>query len=114
MDTTGRARRHSRRKATPSSRSTTSVAHCALWAFQYFSRPNRDPRRWTSAQLAKGYGDPNFVITNKIGFATHEPAPLRKLSWWFNGSLLQFGLLEQAGLGVEALQPGAIQPATCP
>ena len=89
-------------------------AHCALVAFRYFSRPNRDPRNWTSAQLAKGYGDPKFVVTNKIGYPTHGPSPLRKVSWWFNGSLLQFGLLEQAGLGVEGLQPGAIQPATCP
>jgi len=88
-------------------------AHCALVTFRYFSRPNRDPRNWTSAQLVKGFGDPAFVVNNKIGFASHYPAPLRKLSWWFNGSLLQFRLLEEAGLGIDGLRPGAIQPTGC-
>ena len=69
------------------------LAHCALTTFEYFSRTNRDPRRWTSAELAKGFGDPEWIVANKIGFPSHATAPLRKLSWWFNGSLLQFRLL---------------------
>ena len=89
------------------------LAHCALVAFQHFSRTNRDPRNWKSAQLAKGFGDPEWVVKNKIGFPSHAPAPLRKLSWWFNGSLLQFRLLEEAGVTIDKLRPGAIQPAEC-
>ena len=39
---------------------------------------------------------------------------LRKLSWWFNGSLLQFRLLEEAKVSIDSLRPGAIQPPSCP
>jgi hypothetical protein len=89
------------------------LAHCALTTFRYFSRTSRDPRNWKSAQLAKGFGDPEWVVKNKIGFPSHAPAPLRKLSWWFNGSLLQFRLLDEAGVTIDTLRPGAIQPSEC-
>jgi hypothetical protein len=32
------------------------------------------------------------------------------LSWWFNMSMLQFGLLREAAITVPALTPGLIQP----
>jgi hypothetical protein len=41
-------------------------------------------------------------------------SPQRKLSWWFNMSMLQYGALAEAGIAVPALQPGVIQPARCP
>ena len=89
------------------------LAHCALTTFRYSSRTNRDPRNWKSAQLAKGLADPEWIVKNKIGFPSHAPAPLRKLSWWFNGSLLQFRLLDEAGVTIDTLRPGTIQPAEC-
>jgi len=43
-------------------------------------------------------------------------SPQRKLSWWFNTSMLQFGLLKDAGIKVPVLRPGVVQPegASCP
>jgi hypothetical protein len=87
------------------------LAFCAYAAFIDQTRLHRDPATFTSEDLAEGLGDPaTFILDNKIGFPSRNVAPQRKLSWWFNSSLAQFALLEEAGIGVPALQPGAIQP----
>ncbi len=86
-------------------------AACAAMTFDEQTRPRRDPRVWTSAQLAPGVGDPaTFIRQNKIGYPIGNLAPQRKFSWWFNMSMLQFGLLKEAGIDVPALTPGLIQP----
>jgi hypothetical protein len=91
------------------------LAACARRTLQGWTRLNRDPGKWTSAQLAPGLADPaRFIADNLIGYPTHPTTPQRKLSWWFNGSLLQLGLLAEAGVTVPALTPGRVQPAGCP
>jgi hypothetical protein len=86
-------------------------AACAAATFAYQTRTRRDPRVWSSADLAPGLADPpTFIRDNKIGYPVHNIAPQRKLSWWFNMSMLQFGLLTEAGITVPALMPGFIQP----
>ncbi len=92
-------------------------AFCSMMTFTYWTRTRRDPAVWTSADLAPGAADPAaFILQNKIGFPSHPSTPLRKLSWWFNTSMLQFGLLRDAGVQVPVLSPGAVQPSgqTCP
>ncbi|PYR75968.1 MAG: hypothetical protein DMF87_19165 [Acidobacteria bacterium] len=86
-------------------------AACAKQTFGDEWRPRRDPREWTSSQLAPGLGDPaTFIRQNKIGWPIGNLSPQRKLSWWFNMSMLQFGLLNDAGITVPVLTPGIIQP----
>jgi hypothetical protein len=88
---------------------------CAKTTFHDWTRPKRDPKNWTSAELAAGLGNPaKFIHDNKIGFPSHASTPLRKLSWWFNTSMLQFGLFREAGVPVGELHPGAVQKAGCP
>jgi hypothetical protein len=88
---------------------------CARATFADDSRPRRDPAAWTSAELAGGLADPaTFIADNLIGYPKYPTSPQRKLSWWFNMSMLQFGLLADAGVKVPALSPGQVQPATCP
>ena len=41
-------------------------------------------------------------------------SPERKLSWWFNHSMLQYGLLLEAGVAIPKLTPGKVQPSACP
>jgi hypothetical protein len=87
---------------------------CAARTFTAETRRRRDPRTWTSAELAAGAADPaTFIRQNKIGYPQHQIAPLRKLGWWFNMSMLQFALLRQAGIAIPELQPGRVQPAGC-
>ena len=75
------------------------------------TRPRRDPRVWLSAELAPGLANPAaFIRKNKIGYPVRNLAPQRKFSWWLNTSMLQFGLLTEAGITVPALTPGLIQP----
>jgi hypothetical protein len=89
-------------------------AACAKQTFAGDSRPNRDPSAWSAAQLAAGAGNPaGFIADNLIGYPRYPSAPQRKLSWWFNTSMLQFGLLSDAGVKVPNLTPGRIQPAGC-
>ncbi|HVR63599.1 MAG TPA: hypothetical protein VMU50_16980 [Polyangia bacterium] len=89
-------------------------AACAKQTFADWTRPHRDPATWTSADLARGLADPaKFVSDNLIGYPKYVSTPQRKLSWWFNMSMLQFGLLADAGVKIPALQPGRIQPAGC-
>ncbi len=91
------------------------LAACAEMAFTYYDRSRRDPAVWTAAQLAPGLGDPaTFIAQNKIGYPRFHTAPQRKFSWWFNMSLLQFGLLADAGIELPTLTRGAVQPASCP
>jgi hypothetical protein len=86
-------------------------AACAKLTFVGDTRSRRDPRVWTSAQLAPGVGNPaTFIRQNKIGYPVGNLSPQRKLSWWFNMSMLQFGLLTEAGITVPVLTPGIIQP----
>jgi hypothetical protein len=76
-----------------------------------------DPSAWTSAKLAAGAADPAaFIAKWGIGFPSFMTSPQRKLSWWFNSSMLQFGLLKDAGVKIPALNPGVVQPegVTCP
>jgi hypothetical protein len=90
-------------------------AACARATFADDSRPRRDPAAWTSAELAAGVADPvTFIATNLIGYPKYPTSPQRKLSWWFNMSMLQFGLLADAGVKLPAVMPGQVQPATCP
>lgn len=92
------------------------LAACAELEFQLQTRPNRAPEAWTSDELrdalaAAGTAEA-AILDNKIGFPQHNLSPSRRLSWWFNPSLLQFDLLRDAGVQVQALQPGVIRP--CP
>lgn len=88
-------------------------AACADYAFKGWVRTKRDPANWTSAELASGVANPaQFIASNKIGYPSHPTSPQRKVSWWFNVSMLDFGLLKEANVDVETLKPGAIKP--CP
>jgi hypothetical protein len=93
------------------------LSFCATNTFANWTRLRRDPAAWTSSALAAGAANPAaFITANRIGFPTRPSTPQRKLSWWFNTSMLQFGLLRDAGLAVSELRPGAVQPAgvSCP
>ncbi|MBI4508372.1 MAG: hypothetical protein HY698_01970 [Deltaproteobacteria bacterium] len=91
------------------------LASCAAWMFDYHKRERRNPAVWTSRELAEGASDPAaFILDQKIGFPSYNIAPNRKLSWWFNTSMLQFRLLEEAGIEIPSLLPGQVQPASCP
>ena len=83
---------------------------CAQWTFTDQTRPRRDPATWERADLAEGVGDPAFVVDNKIGFVSHNVDPERKISWWFNAGLEQFGLLADAGITIAEIEAGAVQP----
>ena len=92
-------------------------AFCSQTTFAYWTRLRRDPAVWTSADLAPGAADPaTFILANRIGFPSHPSTPLRKLSWWFNTSMLQFAMLREAGIALPVLSPGAVQPSgqACP
>jgi hypothetical protein len=90
-------------------------ASCAERVFQGWIRKSRDPGTWTSASLAAGLANPvEFIANNKIGFPVHVVTPERKLSWWFNHSMLQYGLLLDAGASIPKLTPGKVQPSGCP
>lgn len=92
----------------------TELAECARLSFAFWTRPRRDPAVWTSEELEDGLGDPaSFIRDNKIGWPIHPSQPLRKLSWWLNVSMLQWGLLADAGIEIPVLTPGAIQPPGC-
>jgi hypothetical protein len=83
------------------------LAACAQMVFADQTRPNRDPRRYTSAQLTEGLGDPEaFIRDNKIGFPIHNVAPRRKLSWWLNPALEMFALLRDADVRITSLRQG--------
>jgi hypothetical protein len=87
---------------------------CAERTFQEESRPKRNPSSWTSAELASGASNPAaFILSNKIGFPSHMQEPTRKLSWWFNTSIQQFKMLDEVGIQIGALKPGAVQPTGC-
>lgn len=90
------------------------LSACARMTFKDWTRLRRDPNRWTSNELAAGVSNPQkFITDNKIGFQSHAASPLRKLSWWFNTSMLQFGLLEDAGIKLTEIKPGQVQKAGC-
>jgi hypothetical protein len=90
-------------------------AACARTTFADDSRPRRDPAAWTSAELAAGAADPaTFIADNLIGYPKFPTSPQRKLSWWFNMSMLQYGLLADAGVKLQTVTPGQVEPATCP
>ena len=90
-------------------------ASCAERVFQGWIRKSRDPGSWTSASLAAGLSNPaQFIADNKIGFPVYVVSPERKLSWWFNHSMLQYGLLLDAGVSMPKLTPGKVQPSGCP
>ena len=87
---------------------------CAQRTFEEETRPKRHPSSWTSAELASGASNPaGFILSNKIGFPSHMQEPTRKLSWWFNTSIQQFKMLEEVGIRITALRPGAVQPTGC-
>jgi hypothetical protein len=87
-------------------------AFCAQTAFLVRNATQyHDPSVWTSTKLAAGASDPAaFIAKWGIGFPSYVTSPQRKLSWWFNTSMLQFGLLKDAGIKVPALRPGVVQP----
>lgn len=87
---------------------------CADRSFIDETRARRNPMVWTSADLQAGAADPaKFIADQKIGFPQHQIAPLRKIGWWFNMSVLQFALVSQAKLSVPEVKPGRLQPASC-
>ena len=51
------------------------------------------------------------IADNRIGWPVHNLAPQRKLSWWFNMSMLQFALLADAGVELPTITTGHVQPA---
>jgi hypothetical protein len=90
------------------------LASCAHRTFAEQTRAKRSPSSWTSAELAAGISDPQtFIDNNKIGFPTHVQMPQRKLSWWFNTSMLGLRLLSDAAVSIGELDIGKIQPAGC-
>jgi hypothetical protein len=90
------------------------LSSCAERVFIEQSRPRRDPRVWTARDLEPGAGDPvAFIVKQKIGYPSRTTSPQRRLSWWFNSSLEQFGLLEDAGISIPKLQAGAVRGPAC-
>jgi hypothetical protein len=96
------------------------LSHCADILFSEKKRPNRDPRgEFKQETLAEGFkgGDPKgqdkFFEDMHIGYTIYVQSPLRELSWWFNGSVLQFRMLEEAGVPFTSVRPGAMQAANC-
>ena len=90
-------------------------AFCAQRTIAVRINQFRDPRKWTSAKLADGAKGPAAFITKSvIGYPSHVTSPQRKLSWWFNISMLQFAALRDAGVKIPALKPGAVQPKAQP
>jgi hypothetical protein len=86
------------------------LAYCSFNAFGYYIRERRDPRVWTSRELAEGYGQAGWLEKQKIGWPTFDVSPLRKYGWWFNGSLETWAILKDAGMDFSTLRPGAVQP----
>jgi len=87
------------------------LAYCAQLTFADQTRLNRDPARQSPEELAAGLKDPPaFIKEHKIGFPSRNNTPLRRLSWWFNTSLLQFGMLSDAHVAIGRLAPGRVQP----
>ncbi|HEY6562279.1 MAG TPA: hypothetical protein VI072_33655 [Polyangiaceae bacterium] len=87
---------------------------CAQRTFTEQTRARRNPAVWTSKELAAGASNPaSFILQNKVGFPMHMMQPARKLSWWFNTSVLQLKMLQEAGITIGTLTPGKIQPTTC-
>ena len=84
---------------------------CAKSIFIDQTRTNRDPANWTSDALAPGLSDAaKFISDNKIGYPDHSNTPERRLSWWFNSGLLDWGLLADAKVRIPTLRPGQVQP----
>lgn len=91
------------------------LSSCAARVFREQTRPKRDPGAWTAAELEPGLADPaKFIADNKIGFPSHALSPARRVSWWFNESLEQFALLQDAGIRIDSLHPGRIPGPPCP
>jgi hypothetical protein len=95
------------------------LSACARRAFKMWSRPGRDPQKVEGRALEEGFAfglAPNqaeWLEKQKIGYPIHESAPTRKISWWFNGSLAQYRLLEEAGVDFPTLNPGVLQAPGC-
>jgi hypothetical protein len=91
------------------------LAACARWTLADQARPHRDPSTWTADDLAQGLADPKtFIHDNNIGNVSHNVSPARKISWWFNESLEEFGILRTAGVAVPTLKTGTIEPGDVP
>jgi hypothetical protein len=87
------------------------LALCAELTFKDQTRPKRDPAVAAAGDLSGGVSHPeSYIHENKIGFTSHANSPQRRLSWWFNTSLLEQGLLLDAGVSIPTLQTPAIQP----
>jgi hypothetical protein len=87
---------------------------CAARTFADQTLSDRDPKSWTSAELSAGAANPAaFIDQNEIGFPLRVQMPRRKLSWWFNTSILQLGMLSQAAIGIANVQSGFVQPPGC-
>lgn len=87
-------------------------AWCARWLLEGQTRPFHDPAWWTSEFPKEGLADPDaFIYDNYgIGDVLHNIWPKRKIGWWFNASLLQFSLLQDAGVAIPDLKVGAVAP----
>jgi hypothetical protein len=86
------------------------LSSCAARVFREQSRPKRNPGAWTPRELAAGLADPaRFLRAEKIGYPVHVNTPQRRLSWWFNTSMEQFALLEDAGVRLRELRTGTIR-----
>ncbi len=90
------------------------LSACAKITFDNWTRLRRDPGVWTSKELEAGLSNPQqFIVSNKIGWPRYAISPQRKLSWWFNMSMLQYGLLEDAGISIDRIEAGQVQSAGC-
>ena len=90
------------------------LSACARRAFEEQTRLHRDPRTWSARELADGLRDPaKFIEQNRIGYPSRTISPERRLSWWFNTAMLQYGWLEEAGAAIPVLRTGRIQPPQC-
>lgn len=90
------------------------LSACAQITFGNWTRLRRDPGVWSSKELEAGLSNPqDFIVSNKIGWPRYPTSPQRKLSWWFNTSMLQYGLLEDAGISFATIVPGQVQGDGC-
>jgi hypothetical protein len=72
----------------------------------------------SQGRLAGAYAKPDqgaaYVNTYKLGAPRWYIYPERKLSWWFNSSILQFGLLHAAGLDASQARQGWVPVGALP
>ncbi len=90
------------------------LAACANWVTSYYHRERRNPSYWTAELLAEGLTDPDaFIARYKIGYPDYVAEPLRMPSWWFNAGLGQIATLLDAGVTLDVVEGGQLDPEEC-